>query len=124
MIISQIIAYKYAKANPHEVETKNTENGLTIKIYSPNRLVFYLNQYLIPIIIIMFSLSIFDIVYLLTNFRFNIFEKIISIVILLYVSFIFYIKILVKGSIIKKTIFFGFVVLGIGIFLVAIRFII
>jgi len=124
LIISQIIAYKYAKANPPEVETKNTENGLTIKIYSPNRLVFYLNQYLIPIIIVIFSLCIFDIVYLLTNLRLNISEKIISIVILLHVTFIFYIKILVKGSINKKTIFFGIVVFGIGIFLVAIRFII
>ena len=123
LIISQIIAYKYAKANPPEVETQNTENGVTIKIYSPNRLVFYLNQYLIPIIIVIFSLCIFDIVYLLTSFRLNIFEKIISTIMLLYVAFIFYIKILVKSSISKKTIFFGVVILGISLFLAAIRFI-
>jgi hypothetical protein len=44
-IISQIIVYRYAKANPPEVKTEYTENGVTIKLYSPNKLVFYLNQY-------------------------------------------------------------------------------
>jgi hypothetical protein len=96
-VISQIIAYKYAKSNPPEVETKNTENSLIIKIYYPNKLIFYLNQYLIPIIIVIFSLCIFDIVYLSTNFELNIFEKIISIVILLYIAYILYLRILLKS---------------------------
>jgi len=121
LIISQIIAYKYAKANPPEVKTENIENGLSIKIYSGNKLVFYLNQYLIPIIIVIFSLCIFDIIYLLTNFKLNIFEKIISIVMLFYIAFILYLKILVKSSINRKTIFFGIVIICIVIFLVVIR---
>jgi hypothetical protein len=122
-IILQIIVYIYAKANPPEVETEYTENGFTIKIYSPNKLVSYLNQYLLPIIIVIFSLCIFDTIYLLTNYRLNIFEKIISIIIIMYIAFILYIKKIVKGSINRNTIFFGSVILGIGIFLVVMRFI-
>jgi hypothetical protein len=128
LVISQIIAYKYAKAKPPKVEIENTENGTSIKIYAGNKLVLFLNQYLIPIIIVIFSLCIFDIIYLLTNFELNILEKIISIVILLYIAYIIYIKINLKGkeikySLSKKTIFFGIMILIIGIFLIIIRFI-
>jgi hypothetical protein len=121
-IILQIIVYRYAKANPPEVKTEYTENGFTIKLYSP-KLVFYLNQYLLPIIIIIFSLCIFDIIYLLTNYRLSNIEKILSIIIIMYISFILYIKIIAKGSINRNTIFFGSAILSIGIVLIVIRFI-
>jgi hypothetical protein len=122
-IISQIIVYKYSKANPPEVKTEYFENGFTIKIYSPNKLVSYLNQYLLPVIIVIFSLCIFDIIYLLTNYRLSIFEKILSIIIIMYIAFILYIKIIAKGSINRNKILFGLVILCIGILLIAIKFI-
>jgi hypothetical protein len=122
-IISQVIIHKYAKANPPEVKTEYFENGFTIKIYSPNKLVSYLNQYLLPIIIVIFSLCIFDIIYLLTNFRLNIYEKILSIITIMYIAFILYIKIIIKSSINRNKILFGSVILCIGILLIIIRFI-
>jgi hypothetical protein len=122
-IIFRIILHKRAKAKPPKVETEYTENGFIIKMYSPNKLLFYINSILFPIIIIIFSLCIFDIIYLLTYFKLNIIEKIISIIILFYIVTIFYIKILVKSSISKKIIFLGVIILVIGIFLVSMRFI-
>jgi len=122
LIIAQIIAYKYAKAKPPKVEIENSENETSIKIYAGNRFVSYLNQYLIPVIIVIVSFCIFDIIYLLTGYRLNVFEKILSIVLLMYIAFIIYIKILVKGSINKKTILFGVLIFGIGIFLQCIKF--
>ena len=123
LIILQIIAYKYAKASPPEVKTENIRDGLSIKINHGNKLVFYLNQYLIPIIIIIFSFCIFDIIYLLTDFKLNIFEKIISIIILLYIAFILYIRIFPKCPINKKTIIFGIILVFIVIILITIRLI-
>jgi len=120
-IIFRIILYKYAKTKPSKVETEYNENGFIIKMYSPNKLLYYINSILFPIIIVIFSLCIFDIIYLLTDFRLNIFEKIISIVMIFYITFVFYLKILVKGSISKKIIFFGIMIICIGIFLVVIR---
>jgi hypothetical protein len=35
-----------------------------------------------------------------------------------YIAFVFYLKILVKGSINKRTIFFGIIIICIGIFLI------
>jgi hypothetical protein len=82
-----------------------------------------LNQYLLPIIIVIFSLCIFDIIYLLTNYRLNIYEKILSIITITYIAFILYIKIIAKGSINRNKILFGFIILCIGILLIVIRFI-
>jgi hypothetical protein len=48
-----------------------------------------------------------SIIYLLTGFRLNIIEKIISIIILMYIAFILYVKKIAKISIKIKTIFFG-----------------
>ena len=120
-IIFRIILYKYAKTKPSKVETEYNENGFIIKMYSPNKLLYYINSILFPIIIVIFSLCIFDIIYLLTDFRLNRFEKIISIVMIFYITFVFYLKILVKGSINKKIIFWGIMIICIGIFLVVIR---
>ena len=97
LIISQIISYKYAKANSPEAKVENNENSLTIKIYSPNRLVFYMNQILFPIIIVIFSLCISDIIYLLTDYKLNIFAKIISIIIFLFIAYIIYMNIKKKS---------------------------
>jgi len=96
LLILQIILYKRAKANSPEVEIENIENGLSIKIYSPNKLVSYLSQYLFPVIIVIFSLCIFDIIYLLTNYKLNIFIKIILIIIFLYTAYILYVNICKK----------------------------
>jgi len=123
LIISQIITYKYAKVNPPEVKTENIKNGLSIKIYYGNKLVFYLNQYLIPIIIVIFSFCIFNIICIITEFKLNIFEKIISIIILLYIAFILYIRIFPKCPINKKTIIFGIILVFIVIILITIRLI-
>ena len=123
LIISQIITYKYAKVNPPEVKTENIKNGLSIKIYYGNKLVFYLNQYLIPIIIVIFTFCIHDIIYLLTDYKLNIFEKIISVVLFLYITFILYIKIITKNQIRKSIIFFGCIILCIGILIILIKLI-
>jgi len=100
LVISQIIAYKYAKAHPLEAKVENTENSVTITIYHnhKNIFVFYLNQYLIPVIIIIFLLCVFDIIYLLTNYKFNIFVKIISIIILMYIVYFLYVKIVSRKT--------------------------
>jgi len=98
LIIIQIISYKYAKAHSPEAKIENNENGsTTIKIYSPNKFVFYLNQILFPIIIALFSLCIFDIIYLFSGYRLNIFVKIISIIILIYITYILYVNICKKA---------------------------
>ena len=123
LIITQIITYKYSKSNPPEVKTKNIENGLSIKIYHGNKFVFFLNQYLIPIIIVIFTFCIHDIIYLLTDDKLNIFEKIISVILFLYITFILYIKIIAKNQIRKSIIFFGCFILCIGILIILIKLI-
>jgi len=97
-VILQIIAYKYVKANPLEAKIENTENSVSITIYHKNKFMFYLAQYLIPVIIILFLLCIFDIIYLLTNYKLNIFVKIMSIIIFMYIAYILFVKIISKRA--------------------------